>query len=159
MRPCGPESPPPLADEPLWKADLDRTIPIAPIVVGDTVYVATITGVVALDTLTGSPRWERHRVVDVQIASMAANRSYVAVASEHRVVVLETSTGEMAWQHSSVFGFPESLVMDQNTLYAGFAFEEVVAYDLASGDLLWRSKEPRQMHNIPHLCRTDNTLS
>jgi outer membrane protein assembly factor BamB len=146
-----PREPWPLAGNPVWKADLDDVIALAPVVVDGQAYVETHSGLVILDAQTGIAEWEGRLDLRNPNPSLAAGSGFVAVGSPHGVLVLQSDTGEKVWHYDSLIGFPVSLIIDQDRLYASFAFEEVRAFALSSGELVWRSTEPGRQHYAPYL--------
>jgi outer membrane protein assembly factor BamB len=145
-----PREPWPVADEYIWKNDLNDIIAIAPVIVDGQVYVETNNGLAAINQQTGSLNWQR-KINLTSDANVAAGNGFVAAGTPNGVIVLRGDSGDKVWHYTSPFAFPVSLIIAQDSLYASFAFEEVCAFDLSSGELLWRSREANKQHSSPHL--------
>ncbi len=134
-------------------------MPTAPVVAGDTVFVADRAGVLrALDT-DGKQKWQAYTGGAIYYAPSVANGRVFVGSADGRVHAFEAATGRLLWTYRvapgkrwiSVYGklistWPVSggVIVENDTVYAaaGIAHYDgthVVALDAATGTLKWHN--------------------
>lgn len=119
-----------------WRVGLDDIIAAPPIVVGRTLFAATLGGtVLAVDSIRGTVLW-RHDVSDVVATSPAVAEGTVAVQTASADVIgLDRSTGAERWQvkreaTGELIGIGSQVVVADGRAVHG--------YDAATGQHRWR---------------------
>jgi outer membrane protein assembly factor BamB len=120
----------------LWRFATEGGVYATPVVVGDTVYVSSKSGIIrAVDVASGQQRWEFNAGGD---ASPAVVDGVVYVGGDDGgLYALDAATGAQRWL--SVTGSPirSSPAVAGDTVYVGSG-KALYAIDLATGDQRWR---------------------
>ena len=82
----------------LWRYPTGGASRASPVIAGDTAYLASATGLAALDLVSREPRWEYAAARFVKSSPALAGSVLVAAADDGTVHALDTVTGAPRWQ-------------------------------------------------------------
>jgi outer membrane protein assembly factor BamB len=130
--------------KPSWTVQTDGGVLAAPIIDGETLYVAGGDGVVyALNRFTGEKRWSVDLNEEMTTSPTLADGKLFVMSSAQSVTALDAKDGKRLWKfhRDSPGGFTirgdARPVVANGTVYAGFADGTVAALNLADGVARW----------------------
>lgn len=111
--------------------DVDTT----PVVVGDTIYVASFAaGLYALERSSGSVRWLRRELTGVVGILSTGTGELVLSSGDLGVVMVDAATGDERWRHRMIRGAPSPVIaIDEQTLFFAESEGGLVALRRADG--------------------------
>lgn len=123
----------------VWRTMVETGRP--PLAHENTVYVATPSGVSALDALTGEGEWATPLDEGISAPMSAAGSALITLAGTGKVVALRAADGERLWQHDLGGRSPYGAVAgEQGLIYLSLADSRVVALSLATGMRIWERR-------------------
>lgn len=123
-----------------------------PSVVDGTAYVGTHDGLYALDTITGTTRWQYQIEDDVSSPTVVDGTVYVV--SEDTLHAIEAVGGMSRWE-SELADYARTPAVVDSTVYVGSEMG-VYAVDSATGAVEWHHETDSRMRTMPVV--VDNTL-
>ena len=127
-----------------WVFDTDGAVVAAPVIEGETLFVAGGDGVLyALNRFTGEVRWKVDLNEELTTAPTLAEGRVFVMSSAQSVVAVDAQSGKRLWKfhRDPPGGFTirgdARPVVSNNTVFTGFADGSVVALDPASGVARW----------------------
>ncbi len=117
--------------------DVDTT----PLVIGDTIYVASFTtGLYSLDLANGSVRWRQQEFRGIT-AITAAGSALVISSGRRGVLLFDTTTRKVVWERPPERGAPtETVVTDFGTVLFGETKGSLIALALSDGREIGRAE-------------------
>ncbi|WP_424019915.1 PQQ-binding-like beta-propeller repeat protein [Halorientalis pallida] len=136
---------PPVAVQERWSAEITGEWADAPLVVGESVYVATDEGsCYAHDLLSGEQRWV-HDLSPETIFSLAAGEDRVYIGWGGGITAV-TPDNTVTWERS-LGEFVLDLLVADGTVYAR-GQERLFARDVETGDEVWTTTVPDGLSNL-----------
>ncbi|SDJ22810.1 Outer membrane protein assembly factor BamB, contains PQQ-like beta-propeller repeat [Halovenus aranensis] len=135
--------------ETLWTTELNDRLR-TPIVANGTVYVRSVSGVYAVDALTGDRQWSYTNITgnsshyDIFYSTstrLSVVNGSVYFSDGEELVALDATTGERRWRvgtSTSVAGAPTVL---DGVVYVGGLDGVVSAHDVANGETVWQKTD------------------
>lgn len=105
-----------------------------PVVIGDTIYVASYTtGLYALDLLNGTVRW-REPTLRTVVGMAQAGSSLVLSSSRQGVILFDLLSRKVTWEHPPMRGAPsQPVVTSKGTVLVGETLGSLLALTLNDG--------------------------
>lgn len=123
-----------------WRVTFNVTSLTAPVVVENTVYIASSDGhVIALDAATGEHRWLTQIESPVDSAPTVAGDGLYLALRDRRLLALDRKTGAVLWGLEGDGPLVASPIVVEGVVYAlSSVAGTVFAIDAATGQELWR---------------------
>lgn len=120
----------PRTSDTLRFTDVDTT----PVVVGDTVFVASFAGgLYALERTNGSVRWRREDLTGIVGLAAAPGGLLIASSGDHGVLAVRAADGEPVWRHRIERGAPTVPVVVEDLVIVGESEGGLIALSLEDG--------------------------
>lgn len=127
----------------LWKADIGQGqgkhfSRIAPAVVGDSLYIASVDGLVAkLEKATGKTVWQKQLDLNIGGGVSADHEQVIVGALNGDVVSLSIENGEERWRTRLTSEVTSQPTIDGNLVVVRCVDGHIYSLDLTTGEKLW----------------------
>jgi outer membrane protein assembly factor BamB len=124
-----------------WTFPTRNRVWAAPLVVSDTVYIASLDHhLYALDLQTGALRWQFQAGGAMTDRPLFLNDTLYIGSFDHNIYALRPADGTEAWRFTGANWFWGTPAGDGDRLYAADVNGNVYALDAATGTEIWRSQ-------------------
>ncbi len=108
----------------------------SPVLEGEVLYVASGPKLLALDPLTGQPRWSFSARDRIWATPLVAGDTVYVASLDHRLYALNAADGSLLWEFQAKWAVTSSPALSGGSLYLA-AFDGLYRLDARTGQALW----------------------
>ena len=133
----------------MWSFETEKLIQATPLIVGDSVYIATYQAVYALDLNSGSLVWEVETgTEDAYMGAPAHKAGVIYTTGEKLLLALDAETGKELWRAEKEEQFL-GLAVAHGSVYVGNWNKTFYAFDDTTGEERWKFQGERELWSPP----------
>ncbi len=133
----------------VWRATTGAKIIASPVVVDDTVLVASADGILYAYDLSGVQKWTYKTEQPIWAKAVSDGKNVFIAGLDHQIHALDLATGKMLWKTDLGAAAMDAPTLSLDMLFTATLSNEIIAIKASDGSVAWRKDLPNHLWTRP----------